>query len=206
MPGQEAGTMQWIWRCLGAKPCLEDLLNQPVAPAVAQGPRGRDRRDCFERVVGVEAVGAPEPAGPHQRVAQAIFAYEVFPPNLVSPVLHRVPLQVGDTVGILFHFLPGVDLFCGARVVACFDQARDGIWHTGFTYQTLVGHPELGEETFSVEKDLATGQVTAALRSWSRPGTWLTWLGGPYTRYAQVRANHAALAHLAAVAAGQATP
>jgi hypothetical protein len=192
--------MEVLWTFLGAKPRLEDWLNRPSSPTVEQGPRPNDRRDSFERVVAVEAAGEPEPAGPHRRVARAIFAYEVFPPTLISPVLFRSPLQVGDTVGILFHFLPGIDLFCGACVLECFDEPRGGVWRTGFKYRTLAGHPELGEEIFSVEKDMATGRVMAALRLWSRPGTWLTWLAAPYTRYAQVRANRAALAHLALVA------
>ena len=55
------------------------------------------------------------------------------------------------------------------------DKRIDGVWHTGFKYRTLTGHPELGEETFSVEKDLATGSVVAALRSWSRAGGWTLW-------------------------------
>jgi uncharacterized protein (UPF0548 family) len=192
--------MQLVLRIFGGKPRLEDWLNRPFSPTVEQGPRADDRRDRFERVVAVEAAGEPEPGGPHRRVAQAILAFEVFPPALVSPVLLRTPLQVGDTVGILFHFLPGLDLFCGARVLECFDEARDGIWRTGFKYRTLLGHPELGEETFSVEKDMATGTVVAALRSWSRPGTWLTWLAAPYTRRIQVRAVNSALDHLASLA------
>ena len=194
--------MQLIWSLLGGKPRLEDWLNRPFSPTVEQGPRGTDARDRFEGVVAVESVGGPEPGGPHRRVARAIFAFEVFPPTLVSPVLLRSPLQVGDTVGILFHFLPGFDLFCGARVLECFDEARDGVWHTGFRYRTLAGHPELGEETFSVEKDMASGRVSAALQSWSRAGTWLTWLAAPCMRHVQVRANKAALAHLAWLASG----
>jgi uncharacterized protein (UPF0548 family) len=192
--------MQLIWSFLGGKPRLEDWLSRSFSPTVEQGPRATDYRNRFEREVAVESVGQPEPGGAHRRVADAIFAYEVFPPSLVSPVLLRSPLQAGDTVGILFHFLPGLDLFCGARVLECFDEARDGVWHTGFKYRTLAGHPELGEETFSVEKDMATGRVVAALRSWSRAGTWLTWLAAPYTRHAQVHANNAALAHLASLA------
>jgi uncharacterized protein (UPF0548 family) len=194
--------MQLIWSCLGGKPSLEGWVDRPFSPTVEQGPRASDRRDWFERVAAVEGAGEPEPGGPHRRVAGAIFAYEMFPPTLVSPVLLRSPLEVGDTVGILYHFLPGFDLFCGARVLECFDEPWGGVWLTGFKYRTLVGHPYLGEETFSVEKDMTTGRVMAALRSWSRPGTWLTWLAAPYTRYAQVRANHAALAHLASVASG----
>ena len=193
--------MQWILKVFGGKPRLQDWENRPASATVEQGPRPSDNRDCFEREVAKEAAGEPEQGGPHRRVAKSIMAYEIFPPKVVSPVLHRAPIQVGDTVGILFHFFPGVDLFCAAVVFECFDEARDGVWRTGFKYRTLSGHPELGEETFSVEKNMSTGAVVVALRSWSRAGTWLTWLAAPYTRYSQIRANNSALEHLARVAA-----
>ena len=128
--------MQVIWSFLGGKPRLGDWLKRPFSPTVEQGPRAGDRRDCFEQIVAAEPPGEPEPEGPHRRIAQAIFAYDVFPPALVSPVLLRSPLQVGDTVGILFHFLPGLGLFFGARVLECVDEARDGVWCTGFKYRT----------------------------------------------------------------------
>ncbi|MSR31397.1 MAG: DUF1990 family protein [Gemmataceae bacterium] len=194
--------MQFILTCLGQKPRLEDWVNRPFTPTADLGPRSNDRRDSFEKIVAVEVAGAPEANGAHRRVARAIFAYEVFPPKVVSPVLRKVPLEPGDTVGILFHFLPGLDMFCAARVVECFDEEQGGQWRTGFKYRTLAGHPELGEEIFSVEKNMATGEVVAALRSWSRPGNWLTWLAGPYTRHLQVRSNQSALVHMASVAAG----
>jgi uncharacterized protein (UPF0548 family) len=101
--------------------------------------------------------------------------------------------------------LPGIDLLFGARVIATFDKQAAGNWRTGFTYQTLQGHPELGEETFQVEKDLASGRVTVSLRSWSRFGLWLTRLAYPYTRRVQVRAGHAALDHLATLATSTVT-
>lgn len=192
--------MQWILKVLGGKPRLQDWEDRPVSATVEQGPRPSDNLDCFEQEVAKEVAGEPEQGGPHRRVAKSIMAYEIFPPTVVSPVLHRVPIQVGDTVGILFHFFPGVDLFCAAVVLECFDEAREGIWRTGFKYRTLSGHPELGEETFSVEKNMGTGAVVVALRSWSRAGTWLTWLGAPYTRYSQIRANKSALEYLARVA------
>ena len=47
-----------------------------------------------------------------------------------------------------------------------------------------------------VEKDLTTGTVRVALRSWSRPGIWLSWIGYPLTRRIQRKASHAALGHL----------
>jgi uncharacterized protein (UPF0548 family) len=59
-----------------------------------------------------------------------------------------------------------------------------------------------GEETFWVEKDTRTGAVRAGLRSWSRPGSWFTWLGLPLLRWKQARVNAGALRHLAEVARG----
>jgi hypothetical protein len=81
--------MRLIWNLLGGEPRLEDWLNRRFSPTVEQGPRATDRRDCFEGTVAVESAGEPEPEGPHRRVARAIFAYEMFPPSLVSPVLLR---------------------------------------------------------------------------------------------------------------------
>ena len=188
--------MHIIWRCFGQQPRLETQDSLPFSPGVEQGPRPGDWRDAYERVVAHESPGEPEPAGPYHRLARAVRAYEIFPPWLVSGALRRAPIEAGDAYGICYHFLPGVDLFFGGRATASFDGPADGVWRAGFTFRTLQGHPELGEETFYVEKDTASGAVKVGLRSWSRPGLWLTRLAGPYTRWVQVRACHAALDHL----------
>jgi uncharacterized protein (UPF0548 family) len=188
---------QIIVPAFGASPNLDEWEKRPFWPGVEDGPGPGDRRDVFEREVGVEAPGVPEADGIHRRAEAAIRRFDIFPARFIRPVLRREPLQVGDTVGICYHAAPGIDLFFAARVVARFDEQTDGVWRSGFTYRTLVGHPELGQETFSVEKDLATGRVLVALRSWSRPGTVLALTFAPWVRWQQVRANHAALEHLA---------
>ena len=119
------------------------------------------------------------------------------------PACCAAPVEAGDTYGICYHFLSGVDLFFGGRVTDSFDGPADGVWRAGFTFRTLRGHVELGEETFFVEKD-ASGAVRVGLRSWSRPGLWLTRLAAPYTRWVQVRACQAALDHLERTAKGTA--
>ena len=192
--------MKIIWRLLGRRPDLSAFAARPLTPGVEAGPRPGDRRDRYERVVAQEAPGDPEPGGPCERLADAILSYRIFPPALVSGVLARAPVQPGDTYGICYHFLPGVDLLFGGRVTHSF-RGRDGdVWRAGFTFQTVAGHPMVGEETFWVEKDRATGTVKAGLHSWSRPGTWLTRLGKPLLRRVQVRASHAALAQMAKTA------
>lgn len=188
--------MQILWPVFGPKPRLERWEDRPFSPGVDLGPGPRDRRDNYEETVAVEAPGEPEPSGPHRRLADAILRYDIFPPRLVTPVLKRAPVEVGDAVGICYHLGVGVRLFFAARVIDRFDGPCGGLWRTGFTYKTLRGHPETGVETFSVEKDVA-GRVTVALRSWSRPGILLSRLLTPVTRWFQVHAGRAALRHLA---------
>jgi uncharacterized protein (UPF0548 family) len=192
--------LQTVVPALGGAPLLDEWEKRPTWPGIENGPGPKDRRDVHEREVGVEPPGAPEPGGAYRRAAAAILRFDIFPPHLVRPVLRSEPVRTGHTVGICYHQAPGLDLFFAARVVACFDEEAGGVWRTGFTYRTLVGHPECGEETFSVEKDTTTGRVIVALRSWSRPATVLALLFAPWVRRQQVRAGRAALEHLAGVA------
>ncbi|MER6617970.1 DUF1990 family protein [Streptomyces xantholiticus] len=49
---------------------------------------------------------------------------------------------------------------------------------TGFGYGTLTGHPELGEESFTVDlRD--DGSVWFTVLAFSRPAVWYSRLGGP---------------------------
>jgi len=161
--------------------------------------RPGDRDDVYERDVAREPAGEPIARGPQRRVAAAILRYSIFPPALVEAIVRR-PIELGDVVGIHYRGYPLIRLFFAARVVEVFDGASDGWWRTGFTYRTLVGHPELGEETFSSEKDLESGRVRVVLRSWSRPGTWLAKLASPVVRRSQVSASKRALDHLESIA------
>lgn len=196
--------MQFLLRGLFMRPKLDDWEKRPFAPGVLEGPRPRDNRDCYERDVAKESPGPPEKDGAFSKVAAAILRYEIFPPSLVSGVIRRAPVEVGDTVGILFHAPGGVDLFFAARVIDAFDGPQEGaknpVFRTGFTYRTLLGHPELGEETFAVEKDAESGVVRVSLKSWSRPGTLLARACPPLVRHLQITASHAALKHLEGIA------
>jgi uncharacterized protein (UPF0548 family) len=184
----------------GADAPLAAWASRPFAPTSELGPGARDRRDAYERVIGIEPPGPPDASGLHRRAAAAILGYDIFPPSVGRGVIARNPVEVGDTVGLRYRFGLGLEMFFASRVIDRFDHQREQRWHTGFTYRTLAGHPELGEETFSVEKHLASGEVRVALRSWSRPGILLSRLTAPYARRAQRRASHAALEHLERIA------
>lgn len=185
---------------IGRQPDLTRWEARPFWPAIEAGPRAGDARDCFRREVAEEVPGQPVACGPFERVAAAILRYEVFPSDLVEGVLRRAPVEVGDTVGIRYKGFRIAHLFFAARVIDRFRREADGVMREGFTYRTLVGHPELGEETFSVDKQVQSGVVSVELRSWSRPGTPLARLGAPLVRRFQIAAGEAALNHLARIA------
>ncbi len=179
--------MRILCRCLAQKPDLVELERRPLSPGVEQGPCVGDRHIRARRLVAHESSGPPCPDGPFFRIARAIFTYRIFPAWMVTGVLRRVPVQPGDTFGNLFHAFPGVDLFFGGRIAARFDGQHDGVWRTGFSFRTILGHPMIGEETFWVEKNAVTGAVAAGLESWSRPGSWLTRVGVILLQQVQTR-------------------
>jgi hypothetical protein len=194
--------MPFLWRILGQLPNLTTLERLPQTPGVEQGPRSGGRRDHYHCVVAQEKPGAPKPDGPFRRLERAIRLYRIFPSWLVTGVLRR-PVEVGDTYGICFHCLPGIDWFFGGRVTTVLNGPEGGVWRGGFHFATVQGHPELGEETFRVEKDMANGVVRVGLTSWSRPAMWLSRLAAPLARLLQVFACHSALDQLQRVALGR---
>lgn len=189
--------MRIIWRCFGQRPRLLDVEHLPLSSDVEAGPRPDDRISRVERVLAHERPGPPESDGPYRRLASAIRAYEVFPPRLLTGIVPRAPLQLGDTFASCFHPLPGIDLFFAGRVTQSSDDLADGVWRAGFAFRTVRGHPMIGEEGFWVEKEPDTGAVRLRIESWSRPASWLTRLGRLLVRRLQTRAVEAALDRLA---------
>jgi len=202
-PCYASGPMDLLW--CGARASLDRWRSRAAWPGTEAGPGPRDRLDQYVREVARAAPGSPAAEGPHARAAAAILRYDVFPPELAVRVVEREPVREGDVVGLRYRLGPGLDLFFASRVVEVFDAPAEGVHRTGFRYRTLEGHPELGEETFSVETELASGIVRVALRAWSRPGTLLSRLGAPIARRLQVGASEAGAARLAAIARGSAS-
>ena len=89
------------------------------------------------------------------------------------------PLRQGETVAPLIRHL-GFWSANPARVGPLIDEPR----RFGFSYTTLTGHAECGEERFLVVW-LESGEVWYSLRAASRPKHLLTWLGYPVTRALQ---------------------
>jgi uncharacterized protein (UPF0548 family) len=66
------------------------------------------------------------------------------------------------------------------RVVYVVDMAD----RQGFAYGTLPGHPEKGEEAFTIQLT-SDGDVRMGIRAFSRPASALARVGGPLTRMTQ---------------------
>jgi uncharacterized protein (UPF0548 family) len=67
------------------------------------------------------------------------------------------------------------------RVVYVLDEPD----RRGFAYGTLPGHPETGEELFSVRYDPTDDAVYAEVRAFSRHGTWWSRLAAPLVAQVQ---------------------
>lgn len=87
------------------------------------------------------------------------------------------PVAAVDTVLVVrLGFIPAP-----CRVVYVVQEEN----RRGFAYGTLPGHPESGEELFSVRYDPDHDVVYAVVRAFSRPATWWSKAGRPVTSLAQ---------------------
>jgi uncharacterized protein (UPF0548 family) len=97
----------------------------------------------------------------------------------------------GLTVLLTFRVGPLVVL-APCRVVSVIDEADA----YGFTYGTLPGHPERGEESFTIRRD-ASGTVRFEIVAVSQPADLLARLGRPVARLVQRRVGRKYLTALA---------
>jgi uncharacterized protein (UPF0548 family) len=89
----------------------------------------------------------------------------------------RTLLQPGDSVVMRVGLWP---FKVPCRVVYVVDEPT----RKGFAYGTLPGHPETGEEAFIVEyRD--DDSVWLTIRAFSRPSSWIFWVGYPLVRLMQ---------------------
>ena len=74
----------------------------------------------------------------------------------------------------------------------------------GFAYGTLPGHPECGEEAFTVER--FAGGTVFRIVAFSRPAETLARMGGPITRWVQKGTSRRYLAALSAFVRSSTAP
>lgn len=91
----------------------------------------------------------------------------------------RASTEVAEVGTLVLGRLGPIPAPC--RVVYVLDEPS----RRGFGYGTLPGHPESGEERFSVRYDAASGAVYAEVAAFSRPALWWSKAGGPVVRLGQ---------------------
>ena len=134
----------------------------------------------------------------YDRVRARIFAYDIFPPDLLRFVVCPKPRIEEGTVIVQRVGVGPIRVESAVRVIKVWDT--DGEERTaGFEYVTLAGHPERGNASFAVQCD-RSGAVKVVLKARSEAGTILTRLGRPVARRIQVGATRAALARLTGAA------
>lgn len=108
----------------------------------------------------------------------------------VSP---DTPVQADLTFALVLPVRP-LTVLAGARIVYILDEADR--W--GFAYGTLASHPEQGEEYFGVIRN--DDRVGFEIIAFSRPRDPIARLGGPITRYLQVKTTRQYLDSMRAAA------
>jgi uncharacterized protein (UPF0548 family) len=96
-----------------------------------------------------------------------------------------MPIEPGRTVAIVAHAY-GLWTLSACRIVEVFDSSDSSPARFGFSYGTLE-HAAAGEEQFLVDWNHDDDSVWYTIRSFSRPGHLLAWLGYPLFRRAQCR-------------------
>ena len=184
-----------------SQPDLSPWLERDIHPEAPKELISEPNHDLTEATLAVESAGPPVQGGAYDKVSRSILGYQVFGPKIGKSVIHTQRVEVGDTIGLNYKFLPGLRLFFASRVVEVFEneQTERGV-RTGFVYRTLEKHPELGEEIFEVTK-LPSGEVVLRIEAWSRPNLWFVKLFAPWGRKIQKYAARCAVEYLTHVAA-----
>ncbi|MDF2665753.1 MAG: uncharacterized protein K0R81_1603 [Microbacterium sp.] len=113
------------------------------------------------------------------RAADALLAGEAQRRAGARVEMPHTPLREGDRVmmrlgvGILSFRIPCLIVWTERTATSA-----------GFAYGTLPGHPERGEERFTLSL-LPSGEVVFEIAAFSAPGRWFTRLGAPLGRAVQ---------------------
>jgi uncharacterized protein (UPF0548 family) len=167
-------------------------LRKPSADALRAFLATQAKFDLTYTAIG--ATAAVPPAGyvvDHTRIrlgeGTAVFAaaraalgrWEHFRLGWVETWPPGLPIEAGQGVAVIAR-VAGLWWLNACRIISVVDEADQ----FGFTYGTLPGHAESGEERFRVEQN-QDGGVWYDILAFSRPRHTLARLGRPWTRLVQ---------------------
>ncbi|WZH38035.1 MAG: DUF1990 domain-containing protein [Microbacterium enclense] len=114
-----------------------------------------------------------------ERAADALLAGEAQRRAGARIEMSETPLRAGSRVTMRLGL--GILSF---RIPCLVVWAERSETTAGFAYGTLPGHPERGEERFTVTLR-PSGEVVFEVAAFSRPGRWFTRVGAPLGRLVQ---------------------
>lgn len=115
---------------------------------------------------------------------RALEEWRMFPRGWTEVIPQRTPVAVNQVVAVLARVL-GLWWLNACRITSITDDIEP-VRRFGFTYATLPGHVERGEESFVIEWD-RNNDVWYEIRAISRPRYWAVWLAYPVARRLQHR-------------------
>jgi uncharacterized protein (UPF0548 family) len=157
---------------------LGRLAGRQINYNPAESPDGRPQSvdghwhvDSGVTVLGQEAPGEPERAGPWATACLLVSQYEFADARILRGVYRQDDELLGRNMLLEARFF-GLRFYLGVRVTGVIDETRESahgrerVW--GWSYQTLEGHLEQGRLNYEVIKNLATGQVSFRVAGYSR--------------------------------------
>jgi uncharacterized protein (UPF0548 family) len=127
------------------------------------------------------------------RARSALSQWQHFELGWVELFPRSAPIEPGATVAVLIHHL-GLWSLNGCRIVYSIGADDAASESFGFAYGTLTNHAELGEESFEVSLNRASGEVTYRICAVSKPRAAWARMGYPYVRFCQSRFRQDSLA------------
>jgi uncharacterized protein (UPF0548 family) len=136
-------------------------------------------------VVDHNRIALGQGAAVFDRAVDALRRWQMFQIPWIKLCWPSTPIEVGATVAVLASHL-GFWSLNACRVVYVLED-RGGCERFGFAYGTLSGHPEIGEERFTVEFHSKDESVWYDIYAFSKPASPLARLAYPYARRLQRR-------------------
>jgi uncharacterized protein (UPF0548 family) len=164
---------------------LEDLVGRSAELPLSYSPVGiaAHAPEGFRVDQAKVVVGRGEAA--FLRAKAALLEWQHFHLGWLEVFPRRPSSEPGTVLVVLVHHL-GFWSVNSCRVVYSVADSFEA-QQFGFAYGTLTSHAERGEEVFRVYLSRETGEVVYDIKSVSRPGALLAWLGYPIARGLQAK-------------------
>ena len=137
----------------------------------------------------------------YRQACDALRRWEPFDVGWVQVPWPDTPLEPGRTVVILVRVF-GIWSLNACRIVHVFDQEDGALRRFGFSYGTLPGHAEAGEERFAVHWDRDSDRVSYDILAFFRPHRLVVRVAWPYLRHRVNRFRRESAAVMRAAVAG----